>query len=230
LTFFSGVNTVIDKEKENVYIMHTLDYIMYTFRKSMLDKLFTSKARVAVLKLFLLNPANQYYMREVANRTGQPLRAVQRELERLTLIRLIGEKVEGNRKYYQINRVHPIYPDLKSMFAKTVGLGDLLREQMQKANSDIQVAFIFGSYTKGSESALSDIDLMVIGEISARRLSHILSPVREQLGREINIMNMTPDELQRKVTEGNHFILAVLEEPKIFLIGGENELRRVAEG
>lgn len=90
----------------------------------MLVELFSSHARVAVLNLFLANPDDRFYVREVAARTRQPVRAVQRELPKLEAIGLLKHTVDGNRKYYQVDRECPIFPDLKSLFLKTVGLGD----------------------------------------------------------------------------------------------------------
>jgi len=88
-----------------------------------LQELFSSQARVAILGLFLLNPSNRFYMREVATRSGQPIRAVQRELARLETAGLLSHTMDGNRKYYQINENCPIFPELKAIFLKTFGLG-----------------------------------------------------------------------------------------------------------
>jgi predicted nucleotidyltransferase len=194
----------------------------------MLQRLFSSQARVAILRLFLLNSGDRFYVREVAARTDQPRRSVQRELPKLVAIGLLTHTVDGNRKYYQVNRDCPIFPELKSIFLKTVGLGDALREYLVEAEDGIQVAFIYGSYARGEESTTSDLDLFVIGSISARELSGVLAQAQRDLGREINPMTMSVEELQGKMEAKNHFVLSILDEPKVFLVGDERDLERLA--
>jgi predicted nucleotidyltransferase len=189
-----------------------------------LEELFSSKARVAILRLFLLNPDDRFYVREVAARTNQPRRAIQRELPKLEAIGLLEHTIDGNRKYYRVNRKCSIFAELKSIFLKTVGLGDALREFLRQAEGAIHVAFIYGSYAKGEESTTSDIDLFVVGTITARELSAVLATAKSQLGREINPVMMTWEEFTAKVASRNHFVLSVLEEPKTFLVGNVEDL------
>jgi predicted nucleotidyltransferase len=194
----------------------------------MLEQLFSSRARIAILRLFLLNPEERFYVREAATLTDQPRRAVQRELRKLEGIGLLEHTVDGNRKYYQVNNGCPIFPELKSMFLKTVGLGDVLREYLAEKAKAIEVAFIFGSYASGEEKAASDIDLFVIGSISSRELSGVLAQAQRDLRREINQVVMSVDEFQVKVGDNNHVVLSVLDEPKVFLLGDETDLARIA--
>jgi DNA-binding transcriptional ArsR family regulator len=198
--------------------------------KSLLKALFTSQARIAILKLLLLNAGDRYYLREIATLAQQPVQAVQRELARLERAGLLQSTVEGNRKYYQANREGPAFPELKALLVKTEGLGDLLLEHLHREKASIEVAFLFGSYVRGEEASSSDIDLMVIGNISARKLANVLKPAGDELRREINPVLMSAGELVDKVAQGNTFILNVLQGPKIFLIGGEHELGQLAGG
>ncbi|MCH7589172.1 MAG: nucleotidyltransferase domain-containing protein [Chloroflexi bacterium] len=197
-------------------------------RDPILEALFTSRARVEVLKLFLLNPSNRHYLREVASLTRQPVRAVQRELARLETVGLLLSTREGNRKYFQANHEFPVFPELKALFVKTAGLGDLIRVRLLEGPESIVLSFIFGSFARGEESSLSDIDVMVVGDITGRALARILTPAKEELGREINPVIMRTDELQERIASGDPFMQNVLREPKIFLVGGENELRELA--
>ena len=194
---------------------------------SILEALFTSQARIAVLKLLLLNVSSRYYLREVASLTQQPVRAVQRELARLGSVGMLTMTAEGNRRYFQANRESPIFPELKALMVKTAGLGDLLRRHLRKSQDSISVAFLFGSYARGSEDAKSDIDLMVIGQVTARALSNLLAPARETLGREINAVILPTSELRRRFADDNTFLKDVLGQPKIFLIGDEDELSKL---
>jgi len=193
-----------------------------------LGALITSRARVEILKLLFLNPGDRRYLREVASLTHQPLQAAQRELARLEAAGLLTATTEGNRKYFQANRDSPIFPEIKGLLVKTVGLGDLFRQHLQDKRDSIVLAFIFGSYARGTESSSSDIDLIVIGEITGRHLSRLLAPVRRASGREINTVCMKPAEFRAKARQKNSFLGEILREPKIFLIEGENELGRLA--
>jgi len=193
----------------------------------MLQELFSSQARVAILGLFLTNPSDRFYMREAATRSGQPIRAVQRELARLEAARILSHTIEGNRKYYRVNKNCPIFPELKAIFLKTFALGDALRQYLSQVEKNIIIAFIYGSYAKSKETATSDIDLFVVGDISATELSKALSSAKEALGREVNAVTMPSQELRGKVREQNHFVLTILSEPKIFLIGNDDDLRAI---
>jgi len=193
-----------------------------------LSALITSRARIDVLSLLLLDSGDRRYLREIALLTRQPVRAVQRELARMEASGLVTESTEGNRKYYQANRNSPVFSELKALFLKTVGLGDVLRSHLQGRDESTEVAFLFGSYARAAETSSSDIDLMIIGRITGRELAALLAPAREALGREINTVTMTPDEFRTKATGQNPFILSVLSEPKIFLLGSEDDLARFA--
>lgn len=103
--------------------MYTIDNNMYT-----IDQLFTSKARVELLKLLMLNPERDYYLREAASLTDLPVQAVQREVEKLANAGLLEKAVRGNRVYLRANRNSPIFEEMRSIIIKTVGLGDALRQ------------------------------------------------------------------------------------------------------
>jgi len=195
---------------------------------SLLETLFTSKARVAVLELLLLGSPSRFYLRQIAALTGQPVRAVQRELARLTSAGLLKETREGNRKYYQANREASVFPELRALLLKTVGLGDVLRDGLQGSRADIILAFLFGSIARGTDEASSDIDLMVIGNAPSRELANLLSSPRLTLGREINLVMMLPEEFRDRASTKDPFVERVLSEPKIFLVGTEGELREIA--
>lgn len=194
----------------------------------MVQQLFSSQARVSIMNLFLMNAGDRYYLRQVASLTGQPVRAVERELRKLEAIGLVTHTVEGNRKYYRVNEDCPIFPELKAIFLKTVSLGDALREYLVEEEGGVQVAFIYGSYAKGDESTTSDIDLFVIGSATLKELSGVLAQAQRELSREINPVIMSVEELQAKVKANNHFMLSILDEPKVFLVGDEGDLERLA--
>lgn len=191
----------------------------------MLNELFSSKTRVEILKLFLFNTNNSFYQRQISNLTAQSIRGVQREVDKLNRIGLIERSIQGNRIYYKVNKKCPIVEDLKNIFFKSVGIAEVLRDNFKEKG--IKVAFIYGSYAKGEESLLSDIDLMVIGDISSKELSSILSKPKKELMREINYVVFSLNEFINKAMRKDHFINSVLKDKKIYIIGSEDELKRL---
>ncbi|MCJ7660640.1 MAG: nucleotidyltransferase domain-containing protein [Anaerolineales bacterium] len=114
---------------------------------------------------------------------------------------------------------------------KTAGIVDQLKKSLQGQSDAIRVAFIFGSFARGSETSASDIDLIVIGSITGRELSRLVTPLKEHLAREMNPVTFRADEFRENVKNGDSFTQSVLEEPKIFLIGDNDELQAlVGEG
>ena len=196
----------------------------------MLKELFSSRARVEVLKLFLLNQEKMFYQRGIASQARLPIRAVQREVNRLLKIGLIEKSVSGNRIYYRVNKTCPVYPDLKSIMLKSTGIASLLKQHLSSGNPQgIRLAFIYGSYAKNTENINSDIDLIIIGDISGRRISGLLAPAKGELGREINFAIYPEAEFKDKVARKDHFLTGILKEPKIFLVGNTDDLKRVTQ-
>jgi len=192
----------------------------------MLKKLVGSRIRINILKLFIFNPEKEYYVREIERLTGEAFDPVRRELISLESISLLKSRISGRQKYYSINSTHTLFPEVKSMILKTVGIGDTLKSSLEKRN-DIQIAFIYGSYAKDTERAESDIDLFAIGSIPSRDLQEIISGIENQTKREINPTIYSRGEFQEKYKSKNNFISNVLKEPKIFLKGDEDGLRKL---
>jgi predicted nucleotidyltransferase len=194
----------------------------------MIEKLFSSRTRVGILKLFLFNPNDSFYQRQISSIIHQPIRGVQRELERLESIGLIERTVQGNRLYYRVNPKSPIFGELRTIFFKTVGIAEVLKSHLGEEN-DIQIAFIYGSCAKGQDSLTSDIDLMIIGSIASKKLSTILSAPKGELAREINYVVFSEKEFKKRAHTHDHFLDSVLTESKINIVGNEDALGRLAE-
>jgi predicted nucleotidyltransferase len=180
-----------------------------------------------MLTLLLTNPESQFYQREIEALTGLPLRAVQRELARLEALGLLKRTTEGNRTYYGVDRGFFLFPELKGLVLKTAGLGSFLREHLTSEKS-ISLAFIYGSYAANQEITTSDIDLLVVGEISSRELHAALRQAQGVVHREINYILYHPAEFRQKLQEGDGFLQNVLSSPKLFLRGDDNALRALA--
>ena len=190
----------------------------------MLELLFSSTARVKVLALLLLNPETSFYQREISALTDLPIRAVQREVERLQSLGLLTSFTRGNQVHYQVNRNFFLFPELKSIFLKTVGLTALLGSTLKEAEN-IALAFIYGSYAADQESTASDIDLLVVGTLSSRALHTTLKEAEKLTHREISYTLFSPEEFRARAQTGDGFLQNVLMAPKLFLIGDEDALR-----
>jgi predicted nucleotidyltransferase len=162
--------------------------------------------------------------------TGSGSGAVQRELKLMLEAGVLVRTHSGNLVYYQANEKCPIFNELKSIVRKTFGVADILRQTLAPITNDISIAFIFGSIARGNDDRKSDIDVMVVGSTSFGEVVGLLSSVEEQLAREINAVVYPVPEFKKKVKEDHHFVSTVLEGEKIFLIGDESELRRLAAG
>jgi len=193
----------------------------------LLKTLLSSNSRAKLLGLFFLNPRNRYYLRQIETLTQLPLRTIQREAARLEICGLLVKEADGNRTYYRANQDSSIFPEIKSVVMKTMGLEALLREMVD--DLDIEVAFIYGSYAENQETPESDIDLMVIGDISSRKLHSAFSKSEAFSRREVNTMVITSSEFRNRLSRGDHFLTEVLRGPKIFIIGNEDELKRLAK-
>jgi DNA-binding transcriptional ArsR family regulator len=190
-----------------------------------LAALLSSRVKAETFRLLFAPGAVELHVREIARRAGLNEATVRQELRRLTGLRLLSCRRDGNRALYRANAEHPLYPDIRGLVAKTTGLVDLLREAM--TSPEIRVAFVFGSVAEGSEKPESDVDLMVIGELTLRHLTKLLSGVPSRLGREINPYLLTPREFARRRRSRDHFVTAVRGASKLFVIGDVHELEAV---
>lgn len=195
---------------------------------ALLKRLFTSDARARILRLLLMNPKERFYQRDIAERCALPLLSVQREMKNLAELRLVLEERDGNRIYYPLNPTFPILEELTRIVLKTCGVAQVLREHFGPEPQGIRAAFIFGSYAKGEPETWSDVDLMVVGAVRDLELTNAIAPAEEESERVINHLLYSPEEFARKIREDNNFLLTVLAEPKIFIMGGEDDLKRLA--
>jgi DNA-binding transcriptional ArsR family regulator len=131
-----------------------------------LSNILFSGSRRSILALLYGHANEQFYLREIARRAGTGIGATQRELGQLTDAGLLHRVRRGNQVYYQANRKNPIFSELKSILAKTSGIRDILHAALTSLKDRIKLAFVYGSIARGEEKASSDVDLMVVGEIS----------------------------------------------------------------
>ncbi len=177
----------------------------------------------------LMDPTKRWHLRDVVRRTGGAIGTVRRELIGLATCGILVEARDGNRIYYQTDIHCPIHAELCRIIQKTSGLADVLRPALESLGSRVQLAFIYGSQARQEARSGSDVDLMVIGEAGFGEVVAALSKAQNVLGREINPAVYSLSEFRDKVSDGHHFLKAVMKESKIFLIGDADELGRLAK-
>lgn len=191
------------------------------------DALFT-KTQQQLLRLLFGQPDKSFYSKEIVDRAGIGTGTVLRELEKLSASGLLTVKKIGNQKHYQANPSSPIFEELKGIVRKTFGLSGPLRLALDQFKDKIKVAFIYGSVAKGSDTAGSDIDLMLISDQPTYPdLLVSFSELEAQLGRQINPTIYTVEEFRSKITAESSFVVRVIEQPIIFLIGSQDDLPTV---
>jgi predicted nucleotidyltransferase len=196
--------------------------------KAALSSLF-GKTRRSILALLYSHPDESYYLRQILRTAGIAPGAGQRELKWLTESGIIQRTASGHQVYYQANPECPIFWELKNIITKTVGVADIIRAQLAPIEGRIDIALLFGSVVRGEESKDSDIDILIVGDLTFAETAERLAPVQNTLGREINPTVFSSDEFRDKLKKGHHFLNSVLKSDLIYLIGDEIELKRMAE-
>ena len=177
-----------------------------------------------MLGLLFGQPARSFYANEIIGLVGSGSGAVQRELASLTHSGLVTVKAVGNQKHYQANADSPIFEELRGIAQKTIGLADPLREALAPLADQIRAAFVYGSVAKKTDTASSDIDLMLLSDtLSYGDVFLALEAASGMLGRTVNPTILASKEFDARLAAQDSFLSRVLEQPKIWIIGGEGE-------
>lgn len=191
---------------------------------SLADALF-SKGQQRVLGVFFSNPDRDFYASEIAEREQTGRGALQRELDRLTQSGLVTVTLRGRQKLYRVNPDSPIFAELRSIVQKTVGVVEVIKTALLPHADQIACAFIYGSVAKGTDTAASDVDLMVISDqLSYSELYEILSEAERTVGHKINPTLYSPSEFRAKLADDNHFLKRVLEQSLLMVLGKRDDL------
>jgi len=165
-------------------------------------------------------PERSYHLSELRRLSGLGSASLQRELNRLVDAELVHSERVGNLRRFQANPQSPVYAELVALTRKTLGAVPLLREALQPIAARLETAFIYGSVAKQTDTAQSDIDLMLVGEdLSLNEILTLLLPLEAQLGRKINPNCYKPSEYARRLAEPDSFVNRVLAQPILPLIG-----------
>jgi predicted nucleotidyltransferase len=187
-----------------------------------------NKNRRAVLALLFGHPDQEFYLRQIVRACGGGVGAVQRELKQLADAGIIRRAARHKQVYFRANAACPVFEELKSLVLKTAGVADVLRVALAPLGDRIVVAFIFGSVARAQQKRESDVDCVVVGQVTFSEVVESLADAQQHLAREVNPVVYSPEEFRSKLATGHHFLTRVLKKPKVFLIGDEDELARLA--
>ncbi len=191
---------------------------------SLADALFP-KGRQRVLAVLFGNPGRSFYANEVIALAQSGTGAVQRELAALSEAGLLTVTKQGNQKHYQANADAPVFAELRGLVLKTMGLADVLKIALAPLAPQIDLAFVYGSVAKQQDTAHSDIDVMIVSAaLGYADVFGALEGATATLGRKVNPTLYTPAELAKRISLDNAFVTRVLQQPKIWLIGNEEQL------
>ena len=194
----------------------------------MLKQLLGSGTRAKVIEWLFMHPDEKFYVRQLSVLLELDSTNLGKELDRLFTLGIVSRLRSGNQKHYSANQDCPIYVDLKNIVIKTGGVADRLKSLLKPITDRIEIAFVYGSIASGSFSKSSDLDLMVVGDISHGELVSHLRKAGTEIGREVNASCFSRSEFAEKLQEKG-FIWRISNGEKIFVIGGDDELRIVGK-
>lgn len=192
---------------------------------TMVDALF-SRTQQRVLALLFGQPERSFYATEIINLSEGGSGAIQRELSKLSRSGLIKETRIGSQRHFQANSDAPLFAELCAIVQKTIGLAEPLKSALKPLADQIDLAFVFGSVSRKSDFATSDIDLMVISAtLVYADVFPALEELSSKLGRAVQPTLYSREEWVRRLKSDNAFIKGVLKQPKIWIIGHESDLQ-----
>jgi hypothetical protein len=188
-----------------------------------MEELFVSKVRVKILQLFLNSQENLFHVREIVRRVDEEINAVRRELARMEKFGMVSSEWRANRRLYRFRKDYKFYPEILGMVVKSQGLGFNIVNGKARLGK-IKFAFLSTRFVKNLQSGADDVDILVVGQIILPELQAMISDEQAKREREINYSFMDEAEFNFRVRRRDPFILRVLIQPKIMLIGDEVEM------
>jgi uncharacterized protein len=182
------------------------------------------KTQQAVLALLFGQPDRSFYLRQISMIAGTGASQVQKELDNLTRAGLILREPRGNQVWFQANPQSPIFPELKSLVAKTFGIADVVRETLAPFARKISIAFIYGSVARAEHDASSDVDVLVVGQLAPSKLAPAHFRLNAVLGRRVSFVVYDEAEFEKHIAQREPFFGNVLAQPRIWLVGTESNL------
>lgn len=189
-------------------------------------ELLFGQTRGRILALLYGVPEQSFFVRQIARQIGTSAGSVQRELKFLTRAGLVLRATVSTQVFYRANRDHPAFSDLQGLLAKTMGVFQWLKATLVPLGSRISFAFVYGSFARSEDNAASDVDLLIVGDVSLEDVLDAVGPLERRLMRPVNPTIYSLADLRRKLHSGNHFLRSLEKSKKVFLIGDENEFRK----
>lgn len=186
------------------------------------DALFTTTQQ-KVLGLLYGQPEKSFYTNEILRLTGMGVATIKRELDRMEAAGILSMTRIGNQHHYQAKPECPVYHELLGIVKKTSGMTDSIRQALTPLTPQIEQVFVFGSMASGKETSASDIDLMIIGDVTFSEVVTMLYPVQGILGREINPKIYRKQEWLQMLENKEAFIKEVLSKPRMDIMGKDDE-------
>lgn len=185
-----------------------------------------TKNRSELLRIFMTNPEQSFYMQEIGRIIGKKPGVFQRTINNMEKEGILSSQYQGNARYFRANKQYPLYEELKSIIFKTVGVIGSIKDVLNETGN-IDYAFIYGSYARAKEHPLSDIDIVIIGKCDEDRLIKEIDKLEKSLKREINYKLYGLNDFRLELRQKEPFLTALLKEKKIMIIGEENELPKI---
>jgi len=182
-----------------------------------------SKVRVKLLQVFLSQPDEIFYVRQLVRKTDEEINAVRRELDRMYKNGMVGKEKRGNRLYYNFREDYLFYDQLLGLVVKTTGLGKMIIKNKNKLGK-IKYAMISGKLVKNKERDKQDVDLLIVGEVVMAQLAAVIKGYEKKIKKEINYTVMSEKEFNFRKKRRDPFITGVLLASRIMLIGDETEM------
>jgi len=183
-----------------------------------LEKLFGSRIRTKLLTWFFTHTKEKFFIRQLAPIIGEDHANLSRELIRLEKFGILVSERQGSQKYFQVNEGCSFLNELRGLVLKTTGIAGQVKSKIEQIKG-IKIAFIYGSFARGQETAESDVDLLLVGDVNQDILDTALQGLEKRLGRTINYVLYDWKEFKEKVSSGDGFITDVLKDEKIILLG-----------
>jgi predicted nucleotidyltransferase len=180
-----------------------------------------------ILAATLTQPDKWWYLSELAQFLRTTPSSLQRDLKALVVGGILQRRREGTRAYFKADKRSPLFTELRGLVEKTAGMLPTLQRLLEQFDTQVDVAFVYGSVARGEEHATSDIDLLVMGAVGLAELAPALRKVEAHLGREVNVSSYSQSEFRTKVRAGDHFLTGVLRGPKQFVKGEQRDLDEV---
>jgi predicted nucleotidyltransferase len=186
-----------------------------------------SDSQSRVYRWLFGQPERVYHLSELRRLTGLGSASLQRELNRLVEAGLVRSERVGNMRHFQAHAQSPVFAELVALTRKTLGVVPLLQDALTPLQPKLQAAWVYGSVARQTDTAQSDVDVMLVGDdlLLSEVLDRLL-PVEAQLGRKINPNCYTPEEFERRRREPDSFVNRVLSQPVLTLIGDAHEPAR----